>query len=413
VTRRAFTRDDVNFLRSIANILAAAMERTRAEAERADLLGRERAARTEAEAASRAKDEFLAMLGHELRNPLAAIASASQVLEEVAGAGADGSQRRLTGIVARQARHLSRMVDDLLDVSRVSSGKIALSRESVDLRDVAERAVAAFREAGRITRHELSVSAESAVVYGDPTRLEQIVWNLLDNALKYTPPGGRVSLTVTATPRTASLGVCDTGVGIAPELLPHIFDLFVQARRSIDRAEGGLGLGLTLVRRLVELHGGTVTASSAGPGQGSAFIVRLPTLVESPDQASRPSGTSPSSPRRVLVVEDNPDAREALALLLESWGHRVEQAGDGLMGLEVARANPPDVALIDVGLPGIDGYTLAREIRATPQCGAVRLIALTGYSRSSDRERGYEAGFDAYLVKPVDPAQLLETLSES
>jgi signal transduction histidine kinase len=409
---RAFTGDDVNFLQSIANILAAAMERTRAEAERADLLRRERAARTEAEAASRAKDEFLAMLGHELRNPLAAIASASQVLERGARASTDGSERRLTAIVARQARHLSRMVDDLLDVSRVSSGKIALSRESVDLRDVADRAVAAFREAGRLTSHELSVSAESAVVYGDPTRLEQIVWNLLDNALKYTPAGGRVSLTVTATPRAASLGVRDTGVGIAPELLPHIFDLFVQARRSLDRAEGGLGLGLTLVRRLVDLHEGTVTASSAGPGQGSEFIVRLPALEGFPAHASQPSGPPPTPARRILVVEDNPDAREALALLLESLGHRVEQAGDGLTGLEAARANPPDVALIDVGLPGIDGYTLAREIRATPRCAAVRLIALTGYSRSKDRERGREAGFDAYLVKPVDPAQLLQALSE-
>ncbi len=401
---RTFTRDDVNFLQSIANILAAAMERTRAEAERADLLGRERAARTEAEAASRAKDEFLAMLGHELRNPLAAIASASQVLER--DVGGDANQHRLVAIVSRQAQHLSRMVDDLLDVSRVSSGKITLSRESVDLRDVAERAVAAFREAGRIARHALSVSTRSAVVHGDPTRLEQIVWNLLDNALKYTPPGGQVHLTVTGDENVATLRVRDTGVGIAPELLPHIFDLFVQARRSIDRAEGGLGLGLTLVRRLVELHGGAVTASSEGAGKGSEFVVRLPALSGSPARAPRAAGTSPPPPRHILVVEDNADAREALALLLESWGHRVEQAPDGLTGLEIARSDPPDVALIDVGLPGIDGYTLARELRRVPECVAVRLIALTGYSRSRDRERGQEAGFDAYLVKPVDPAQL-------
>ena len=410
VAARAFTRDDVNFVQSIANILAAAMERTRAEAERADLLRRERAARTEAEAANRAKDEFLAMLGHELRNPLAAIANASQVLDE--GARADETQRRLTAIVSRQARHLSRMVDDLLDVSRVSSGKIALSRESVDLRDVAERAVAAFREAGRIARHELEVSVTSAVVYGDPTRLEQIVWNLLDNALKYTPPGGRVSLSVAGDERAASLRVRDTGVGIAPELLPHIFDLFVQAHRSLDRAEGGLGLGLTLVRRLVELHEGTVVASSAGPGKGSEFTVRFPVLTGLPSDAPRPADALTPRPRRILVVEDNPDAREALALLLESWGHHVEQAGDGLTGLEVARARPPDVALVDVGLPGMDGYTLAQELRATPACAAVRLIALTGYSRSSDRERGYEAGFDAYLVKPVDPDQLRQALSD-
>jgi signal transduction histidine kinase/CheY-like chemotaxis protein len=408
-TARTFTRDEVNFLLSITNILAAAMERMRAETERTELLQRERAARTQAEEASRAKDEFLAMLGHELRNPLAAISSASQVLEP--GAAGDASPGRLTAIIARQARHLSRMVDDLLDVSRVSSGKITLSRESVDLQDVAERAVAAFREAGRITRHELSVSTASAVVYGDPTRLEQIVWNLLDNALKYTPPGGRVSLTITREAESAALAVRDTGVGLAPDLLPHIFDLFVQAHRSIDRAEGGLGLGLTLVRRLVDLHGGTVLASSDGPGQGSEFIVRLPTLTGSPRPAPRPAGVSAPG-RRILLVEDNADAREALALLLESWGHRVEQAGDGLAGLEGARANPPDVALIDVGLPGMDGYTLAQEIRAEPRCAGVRLIALTGYSRNRDRERGQEAGFDAYLVKPVDPERLRRALSE-
>lgn len=221
-------------------------------------------------------------------------------------------------------------VDDLLNVSRASSGKIALSRDSPDLRDIDERAVAAFREAGRIARHELEVSGKSAVVYGDPTRLEQIVWNLV--------------------------------------------------------------------------------ASSAGPGKGE-FTVRFPVLTGSPSDAPRPADALPPRPRRILVVEDNPDAREALALLLESWGHHVEQAGDGLTGLEVARARPPDVALVDVGLPGIDGYTLAQELRATPACAAVRLIALTGYSRSSDRERGHEAGFDAYLVKPVDPDQLRQALS--
>src|SRR5262245_19180578 len=407
---RAFTRDDVNVLQGIANILASAMERTHAEAERAELLRRERAARTAAEAASRAKDEFLAMLGHELRNPLAAIANASEALDQ--GAQTAETQRRLITIVARQARHLSRMVDDLLDVSRVSSGKIVLSREPVDLREVAERAVAAFREAGRITSHQLSMSAECVVVYGDPTRLEQIMGNLLDNALKYTPPGGQVSVAVGRSGRSAVLCVRDTGVGIAPELLPHIFDLFVQARRSIDRAEGGLGLGLALVRRLVELHGGTVIASSAGPGQGSEFTVRLPALATSPGPAAPPTGAAAPSARRVLIVEDNADAREALALWLQGGGHRVEQAADGPAGLEIARADPPDVALIDVGLPGIDGYALARKIRAESRCDGMRLVALTGYSRSSDRERGHEAGFDTYLVKPVDPAELRSVLSD-
>jgi PAS domain S-box-containing protein len=408
VAPRTFTDDDVNFLRSIANILAAAIDRARAEAERADLLRRERAARADAESASQAKDEFLAMLGHELRNPLAAIANASQVLEGEGGAGP--AQGRLVSIISRQTQHLSRMVDDLLDVARVSSGKIALSREAVDLRDIAERAVAAFREAGRTGRHELSVQMQSARVYGDPTRLQQIVWNLLDNALKYTPPGGQVHLAVTDHEGVATLRVRDTGVGVAPELLPSIFNLFVQARRSIDRAEGGLGLGLTLVRRLVELHGGTVTASSEGTGKGSEFEVRLPTSSGAAARAPAAPGPAPRPPRRILIVEDNPDAREALALLLESWGHRVEQAADGVTGFELARTTRPDVALVDVGLPGMDGYALARELRGMPDCASIRLIALTGYSRSRDRERGRAAGFDAYLVKPVEPTQLRRAL---
>lgn len=408
--RRAFTQDDVNFLQSIANILAEAIARARAEGERAELLQRAQEARVAAEQANQAKDEFLAMLSHELRNPLAAITNASRLLEQTEVP----SERtaHLGSIVARQSEHLSRMVDDLLDVSRLSSGKIVLRTERVDMKQVVERSVASFVEAGRTTRHALHVVADSVFVHGDATRLEQIVRNLLDNALKYTPPGGEVEISAGREEHVMSLQIRDTGVGIAPEILPHIFDLFVQAHRSLDRAQGGLGLGLTLVRRLVEMHGGTVSASSGGSARGSQFVVRIP-LAE-PVARSWPSPASPGSraSRRVLIVEDNPDARETLAMLLESWGHHVEHAEDGEAALDrVARAEL-DIALVDVGLPGMDGYALARALRAIPACARLRLVALTGYSREEDRRRAQDAGFDIYLVKPVDPDELMNVLNE-
>jgi PAS domain S-box-containing protein len=407
--RRVFTADDVNFLQSIANILADAVARGQAEADRAELLNRAQEARFAAEQANRAKDEFLAMLSHELRNPLAAIVNAGRLLEQP-DASADRTAH-LGTIVTRQSEHLTRMVDDLLDVSRLASGKIVLRHEPMDLNDVVGRAIAALRESGRAARHELRVEGIAISMRGDATRVGQVVFNLLDNALKYTPPGGVVSVQVARDGDMATLRVRDTGVGIAPDILPHIFGLFVQARRSLDRAEGGLGLGLTLVRRLVELHGGTVSASSAGPGHGSEFLVRLPAEIDPAASAVPPAIASGAEGRRVLVVEDNPDARETLALLLESWGHHVEQASDGESALARAVAVALDVAVIDVGLPGMDGYAVAKRLRDTPPCAHVRLVALTGYSRPEDRRRASEAGFDAYLVKPVDPAQLARALT--
>jgi PAS domain S-box-containing protein len=408
--RRTFTRDDVNFLQGIANILAEAMARAHAETERAELLKRAQEARVAAEKANQAKDEFLAMLSHELRNPLAAITNASRLLEE--SDHPDERTAHLGSIVARQGEHLTRMVDDLLDVSRLSSGKIVLRRDPVDMKDVVGRSVASFSEAGRLDRHQLDVDVKSVFVQGDATRLEQIVRNLLDNALKYTPPGGRVEVTVERQGDVMALHVRDTGVGIAPEILPHIFELFVQAQRSLDRAQGGLGLGLTLVRRLVEMHGGTVSACSGGSAQGSQFEVRIP--VAETEAGSRPSSSPPaaSARRRILVVEDNPDARETLVMLLESWGHHVEQAENGEAALERVARTTIEVALIDVGLPGMDGYALARALRANPTSAHLRLVALTGYSREEDRRRAHEAGFDAYLVKPVDPQALTNALSE-
>jgi PAS domain S-box-containing protein len=385
-------------------------DRKRADQERDELLARERLLRAEAERANRSKDEFLAMLGHELRNPLGAIANAVAALEGLAGKP-DETVAPLRDIIGRQTSHLTRLVNDLLDVSRVTSGKVALVRAPIDLHDLAERCLAALHQTGLTTRHQLTLLGEPVVVDGDPTRLEQILVNLVDNAVKYTPPGGQVVVTVAAEGNEAVLRVRDSGVGMSPEVLPHIFDMFVQGERSLDRPPGGLGLGLTLIRRLVELHGGHVTAWSAGPGQGSEFAVHFPRADRAASAVSRPADPSAQPPRRVVVVEDHQDAREGLRLLLELWGHSVEEASDGEQGLELILAARPDVALLDLGLPGRDGYAVARAIRAAAGGDAIYLVALTGYGQIEDRRRVEAAGFDAHLVKPVDAEALARVLS--
>jgi PAS domain S-box-containing protein len=364
---------------------------------------------TERKEAERAKDEFLAMLGHELRNPLATIVNALAVMNRGV---APGDLPRFTGIIGRQTSHLSRLVDDLLDVARVTSGKIDLRRERVDLHALARRSVEALTEAGRTRAHRVSVAGDVVTVFGDPARLEQIISNLVDNALKYTPAGGKVTVTTATEDGRAVLRVKDTGEGIRPELLSCIFDLFVQQPQALDRSRGGLGLGLTLVKRLAELHEGSVAAESAGLGQGSEFTVRLP-LVETPPvppPLRLPIGESMPS-RRILIVEDNTDARESLQLLLQLAGHEVETASDGPSGLRKLEAFRPDVALIDLGLPGIDGYDLVRRVRGLPQTKATRFIALTGYGQAQDRRRALEAGFDVHLTKPVDPDRLQRLLA--
>jgi signal transduction histidine kinase len=353
----------------------------------------------EVQAASRAKDEFLAMLGHELRNPIAAIMNAVKVLEHLGSA--DEPTVRVRGIIDRQAQHLSRLVDDLLDLARITSGKITLRRRPVDLRKVAKRCLAVYEEN---SRHELVLDAESAVVAGDPTRLEQILDNLVGNAVKYTPPGGRIEVTVRRNSGSAVLAVRDTGIGIAPDLLPRIFDLFAQAAQPLDRQRGGLGIGLTLVRRLVELHEGTVAASSPGADKGTLVEIRLPLAMgAAPAVAEGPRPVTVK--RRILIVEDNADARDALAELLSSEGHTVEVAKNGPQALEVAGTFRPDVALIDIGLPGMDGYEVARRLRALGG-PPMHLVALTGYGQPADRQRTREAGFEIHLVKPVDPENL-------
>ena len=371
-------------------------ERRRAEDER------ERA-RAQAEEASRIKDEFFAMLGHELRNPLGAITTALHVIDTVEPGDQRSAQAR--EIVARQVRHLVRLVDDLLDVTRLATGKITLGRHPVDLAALARRVVTTLAATTPTLR--LQVQADgSAWIEADETRLEQILANLLGNAVKFTPAGGRVTVAVETRDHEATLRVEDTGAGIPADLLPRIFDLFVQGHTGLHRPAPGLGIGLTLVKRLVDLHDGRIEVGSEGPGRGSTFTVRFPRCPapgDTADAAPRPVG--PPVRRRVLIVEDNDDARDMLRHLLTGTGHEVHEAADGLAGLYQALALRPDAAVIDIGLPGLDGYEVARRIRAGGDAG-VLLVAVTGYGQSGDRQRSTEAGFDAHLTKPVDPVAL-------
>jgi signal transduction histidine kinase/CheY-like chemotaxis protein len=379
----------------------------RAMVEREHALGTERDARAAAEAANRAKDEFLAMLGHELRNPLAAISNAVTIVRSELHTP---EQLKFAGdVIARQSQHLKRLIDDLLDVGRVMTGKIMISRSPLDLATSVRHVASTLRTAGRLTDRVIEIDAESAWVSGDPTRIEQIVTNLLVNAATYTAPGARIRVEVRGTQELATLRVTDNGIGISADNLPRVFDLFFQAEPTAERAHSGLGIGLTLVRRLVELHGGSVTAASEGKGKGAAFEVRLPTVPKAALSQSASAVTKPAS-RRVLIVEDNADERDSLRVALELQGHDVLQASNGLAALDVVRRERPPVAVIDIGLPGMDGYRLARTIRGEMQRG-ILLIALTGYGAESDARRALEAGFDLHLTKPVDVEDLATLVS--
>jgi len=357
--------------------------------------------------ANRAKDEFLATLSHELRNPLGAIVNAVAALDHTGTLG-DDKAARLRQIIHRQTHHLTRLVDDLLDVARATAGKIALTRHPVDLADVVGGCIRSLRETRRADGRRVTFRAESVIVNADPTRLAQIITNLLDNAVKFTPSGGSVDVDVVREGQEAVVRVSDTGVGIDSETLPRLFTLFAQARQAIDRSVGGLGIGLALSRRLVEMHGGTISAASEGHGRGARFTVRLPVEATGTPQPS-PTVATPDRGRTILIVEDNDDARESLRLLLESLGHRVLTAVDGPRGVAVALDHQPEVVLIDLGLPGLDGYEVARAVRASPVGKSVLLLAVTGYGQAEDRRRSSEAGFDAHLVKPVSHS-LLSTL---
>jgi len=393
-------------VRTLLSAVRAALRARRRQYQVRDLL-------TALESSVRDRDQFLAMLGHELRNPLAAILTAAELIDRQAG----DRFTRERAVVSRQLRHLSRLVDDLLDVSRVTRGKIALHEESIDLRAVVHRALQGFERAAQIQGVELvDALAEGAVmVRGDLLRLEQIVANLLSNAVKYTNAGGRIEVSLEPGIGQAVLRVKDSGVGISAEMVPRVFDLFVQAPGALDRAPGGMGIGLTLVQRLVELHGGRVEAISAGLGKGSEFIVRLP-MVESSDSpaATKAALETSGGPRalHVLLAEDNPDARDLLQIALEQMGHRVDPCPDGRTAIERALAARPDAMLIDLGLPGSDGFQVARAVRAA--LGAnVRLVALTGYGQPGDRERALAAGYDAFLVKPADLSAVERALREA
>jgi PAS domain S-box-containing protein len=358
----------------------------------------------------RRKDEFLAMLSHELRNPLAPIANAVQLLR-LEGSETDVA-RQARSIIERQVAQLSRLVDDLLEVSRITSGSFQLRASEVALNDIVERAV---ESVGALAgQHELTLElpAPSPWVDGDPARLEQVVVNLLTNAIKYTADYGRISVMVDTGDGAAIVRVRDNGVGIAPDLLPRIFDLFTQAERSLDRAEGGLGIGLSLVRRLVELHGGTVEATST-LGEGSEFTMRLPTIPAPGSQARRDSESTiarRSNLLRVLVVDDNVDAATSLAMLLTAEGHEVRTAHEGRAGLRVAHELRPQAVFLDIGLPGLDGYEVARAIRRDEALGTPMLVAMTGYGQDADRLRSLAAGFDHHLVKPADFDQVRRIL---
>jgi signal transduction histidine kinase/ActR/RegA family two-component response regulator len=399
---------DIHEIREVGEAIAAAAKQRRDyEAEREELLASEKAARLEAEAANRAKDQFLAMLGHELRNPLAALSNASTVLEM--GARDERASTRAREVIQRQVAHLSRLTDDLLDAASALLGKIELRVEPVNLATVAAQSLGTLTSTGRAAKHRVETQLDEAWVRGDPVRLDQIVTNLLVNAVKYTPAGGRIVLGTRRLGNTSELTVADDGAGLTPELRQRVFELFVQGERSPDRSDGGLGIGLALVRRLAELHGGHAHVQSEGPNRGSQFTVGFP-AIERPAEAARPASHDVAMlPRTVLVIEDNDDARETLQSMLELMGHRVESADDGPAGIDKALATIPDVAFVDIGLPSMDGFEVARRLRAADG-SRMYLVALTGFGAREDRERALAAGFDAHMVKPVEAAALEKVL---
>jgi len=364
--------------------------------------------------ADRRKDEFLAMLSHELRNPLAPILGAVHVLDRAA----PGSEpaRKAHAVIGRQVRHMAKLVDDLLDVTRISRGKITLRRERIDLRELVRRAGEDHREmfARNDVRLDVGVDGDPLHVNGDATRLAQMLGNLLQNAARFTLRGGRVTLTLSRVDGgLAAIAVRDTGVGIAPEILPRLFQPFMQGERTLDRSAGGLGLGLALVKALVELHGGTASARSDGAGHGAEFVLRLP-LVDDERPAVSP-GAAPAEAipaGRVLVIEDNVDWAETLRTALEIDGHAVVVALSGSEGLEKARASRPDVVLCDIGLPGMDGYEVARTMRRDPELRSIPLVAVSGYAAPEDVERARQAGFDSHFAKPPDLEVLRRTMAE-
>ncbi len=396
---RMWRTEEIELLRIVADRCWEALQRERAIL---DLREREEALRE----ADRRKDEFLATLAHELRNPLAPIRTGVELLKGTSGGAlAD----KATAVIERQLQHLVRLVDDLMDVSRVSRGTFELKRDRVRVRTIIDHAIEAVTPQIEAYGHVVQVIApeEPLVVFGDLTRLAQIVSNLLDNAVKYTPRGGTITLSVEHTADQVFLRVRDTGIGIEPDQLTRVFDLFTQVGRTTHRAQGGLGIGLSLVRNLVEMHGGRVWAESAGRGQGTTFTVQLPLYVEAGRSAERASPVDVHEPhegRRVLVVDDNVDAADTLAMLIEHDGHQTRTAHSGPEAVDVASEFHPDIVFLDLGLPGMNGWEVAQRLRGDPELESVVLVAVTGWGAEEDRRRSQQAGFDAHLTKPVAAA---------
>jgi PAS domain S-box-containing protein len=364
--------------------------------------------------ADRKKDEFVATVAHELRNPLAPIRNALQIL--TAKGPPDPELQWARGVIGRQVRLMSRLLDDLLDVSRISRRQVELRKERVELAALVEAALETSRPLLEAAGHALTVALPPAPIHleADPVRMAQVFANLLNNAAKYTEPGGRIGLTAERQGGDVVVSVKDDGMGIAPEMLPRVFQIFAQANRALVRSQGGLGIGLSLVKGMVELHGGGVEARSEGLGRGSEFRVRLPAAAQTP-APERPRGEAgepgPAARRRILVVDDNRDSADSLAMLLKFMGHEVGTAYDGEQAVEAAGALRPDVALLDIGMPRLDGYAACRRIREQPWGRPMFLIALTGWGQEEDRRRTEAAGFDHHMLKPVDPAELLKLLA--
>ena len=395
-------RDSEQRLLGFAKVTRDLTERRRADEERAQLVA--------AEQTNRTKDEFLAMLSHELRNPLAPIVTALQLMKMRPGSDELARERH---IIERQVQHMVRLVDDLLDVSRISQGKVDLKMQPLELAEVVASAIDMARPLIEARQHTLTIDVPPSGLdfSGDAVRMAQVVANLLTNAAKYTDQGGTIAVRGGRESDDIVLRVEDNGVGIAADLLPRIFDPFVQAPRGVDRSGGGLGIGLTLVRSLLQLHGGSVRAYSDGPGHGSTFVIRLPTEITAVDQrpGQRPLAKEASRKRRVLVVDDNADAALLLAELLSTRGHEVRVAHDGVEAMNIVSEFRPDTAVLDIGLPIMDGHELARRMRELLGRACV-LIALTGYGRAEDRHKSRAAGFDMHLVKPVDPTQIVRLI---
>jgi signal transduction histidine kinase/DNA-binding response OmpR family regulator len=398
---RRYTAEDLSLAEDLGRRIALALDAARLH--------------LDVQLADRRKDEFLAMLAHELRNPLAPILTAVEIAR--AADLADGRVRRAHDVVERQARHMARLVDDLLDVSRITRGKVELRRERVELGEMIHHAVQTSRPLIDQRRHTLAVELPGNPIPldADPARMEQVLTNLLNNAAKYTEPGGRISVRAERLGEEVLIAVSDTGVGIPREMLRRVFEPFVQVKPELDRSHGGLGLGLTLVKMLVELHGGAVSAHSEGPGRGSGFEVRVPLARGEPPRLQPAAFEEVAGARRVFVAEDNDDAREFLRDLLELWGHEVEVASDGVAAAERCARGAFDLALIDIGLPGMNGFEVARRVRAAEATRSraehTILVALTGYGQPEDRRRALEAGFDEHRVKPLDARELRALLT--